>query len=251
MASRSYRPPTPFERTPPARRASGLALALALNLLLLLALIGIGAYRPTHKGGSPLRTIVVNLTSDQSEQADASEDVRPQPDEALPPPPPQKSPPPPPPIVVPQAPKIPPPRPLEMIELSRADYQRADIAKMPKASVASGGASFGDSKEAGRGPNGEVLYAAEWAREPTDAELGGYLPASAPDGYGVIACKTLPQNRVDDCIELESGPRGSRLAGAVRQAAWQFRVRPPRKNGKPMIGAWVTIRIDYVHERGR
>jgi protein TonB len=62
-----------------------------------------------------------------------------------------------------------------------------------------------------------------------------------------VACKTIPDNRVDDCIELDQYPHGSHLAAAVRQAAWQFRVRPPRKNGKPLIGSWVQIRIDYEH----
>ena len=52
------------------------------------------------------------------------------------------------------------------------------------------------------------------------------------------------RQRVEDCIELGQS-RGSRLASAVRQAAWQFRVKPPIKNGQPMIGEWVRIRIDY------
>jgi len=102
----------------------------------------------------------------------------------------------------------------------------------------------------GHGPHGEVLYAAEWAREPTDAELGGYLPHNAPDGWGLIACKTIPNDRVEDCIELGQDPPGSHLASAVRQAAWQFRVRPPRKNGRELVGSWVQIRIDYEHMGG-
>jgi periplasmic protein TonB len=152
----------------------------------------------------------------------------------------------PPPIVLPAKPTIQPDRPLEMIEMSKEDYAAADIGKVPKSSA---GAGAGDSEAVGRGPHGEVLYAAEWARHPTDAELSGYLPASAPDGWGLIACRTIPDNRVEDCVELDQSPRGSHLASAVRQAAWQFRVRPPRKNGRPMIGEWVQIRIDYYTVR--
>ena len=106
------------------------------------------------------------------------------------------------------------------------------------------------SEEVGRGPNGEILYAAEWAREPTNAELAGYIPANAPEGSGLVACKTIPGNRVDNCIELGDSPRGTHLARAVRLAAWQFRVRPPRKGGHAMIGQWVRIRIDYYNSGG-
>jgi protein TonB len=129
------------------------------------------------------------------------------------------------------------------IEISPQDFAAGDLHTLPKAG---GGASAGDSEEVGRAPNGEILYAAEWARRPTNAELGGYLPRNAPDGWGMIACKTVPGLRVDECIELDQSPRGSHLAGAVRQAAWQFRVRPPRKNGVPRVGTWVRIRIDYT-----
>jgi protein TonB len=149
----------------------------------------------------------------------------------------------PPPIVIPAKPTVRQDKPLDMIEMSKDELAAADLLNLPK----SGSGSAGDSEEVGRGPHGEVLYAAEWAREPTNAELSGYLPKNMPaDGYGLIACKTIPGNRVDDCVELEQRPAGSHLASAVRQAAWQFRVRPPRKNGRPMIGEWVRIRIDYI-----
>ena len=134
---------------------------------------------------------------------------------------------------------LPPRHNLPWIEMSSSDMAAADISNLKAAP------GEADSEEVGRGPHGEVLYAAEWARRPTHAELGGYLPANAPDGWGLIACKTIPGNRVEDCVELDQSPRGSHLASAVRQAAWQFRVRPPRKNGKPMVGEWVRIQITY------
>lgn len=140
-------------------------------------------------------------------------------------------------------------RPLDLIPMTKEELAAADIRNLPKAGTGSGsgsGTSAGDSQVVGRGPNGDVLYAADWARKPTNAELGGYLPPNAPEGYGLVACKTLPQNRVDDCIELENYPRGSHLASAVRQAAWQFRVRPPRKNGRDLVGEWVKIQIFYT-----
>lgn len=246
MASRSYqfRAP-PFDHASPQRRASGLALALGVNLLLLLVLLGIGAFRPTPP--KPSSAIVVDMLpqANEREAARAKQKAVQKPLERERPQPPR------PPKIPPITSPIPPRVPLQMIELTKEDYAASDIGKLPKAEAgAASGSSAGDSQVAGRGPHGETLYAAEWARKPTDAELGGYLPANAPDGFGLIACKTAPQNRVEDCIELENHPRGSRLASAVRQAAWQFRVRPVRKNGRPMIGEWVSIRIDYTRTRG-
>ena len=150
-----------------------------------------------------------------------------------------------------------PERPLDLLIVTREVYEASDIAKLGSNapgysksadSGAAGGSSPGDSERVGTAPNGEPLYAAEWYREPTDTELAAYLPKRMPDngGWGLVACKTAERYRVTDCVELGQGPAGSHLAGAVRQAAWQFMVRPPRIGGKPMIGEWVRIRIDYT-----
>ena len=45
---------------------------------------------------------------------------------------------------------------------------------------------------------------------PTPTELGGYLPKNASDGFGLIACKTIAGDRVEDCVELGQTP-GSEL----------------------------------------
>jgi protein TonB len=236
----AYRLPSPYERPPLSRRASGFGLALGLNLLLLFLLLGLGVRIQLPKGGSS--ALVVDLIP-QAERGEVKQD-RPKPvtqHDARPVPKP-------PPIVLPAKPTITVEKPLPMIELSHEEYAPADVRALPKSATAS--ASANDSEAVGRGPNGEVLYAAEWAREPTNQELGFYLPRNAPDGYGLIACKTYPRNRVDDCVALESYPASAHLANAVLNAAWHFKVRPPRKNGKAMVGEWVRIRIDYVRSDG-
>lgn len=214
-------------------------------MVLLIVLLGIGAMR----SGPPLRpsdALIVNLVPESSSAAAQTEKTEVRKPLTRPVPPRPRIP-----HVLPIKPPIPIEHPLDLIPMTKAEMAAADITRLPKANTGSGSGSgsAGDSQAVGRGPNGETLYAAEWAREPTDAELRGYLPHNAPDGYGLIACKTLPQNRVDDCVELDQSPRGSHLASAVRQAAWQFRVRPPRKNGRTLIGEWVQIRIDYITTR--
>lgn len=144
-----------------------------------------------------------------------------------------------------------------VLYLTKRDFASADIGKAPPAPP--GGSSAkgdqGDGRDSGaadsavasgHGPAGQRLYVAEWYRRPTDAELSPYLPRDfAGSGWGLISCRTAPGYRVEDCQELGDSPPGSRLAGAVRQAAWQFRVRPPRVGGKEMVGEWVAIRITY------
>ncbi len=233
----SYRLSSPGERTPFQRRVVGLALAVGVNLVLLLVLLTLGVIPVKLPTATPALVVdLIPAPSPSPERASVAAKARTTPH----PLPPRK------PKAVPEKPRLPTLHPLDMIEMSNEEFAAADISKLPKSSEGSGAS---DSKVVGRGPDGEVLYAAEWARKPTDAELSGYLPRNAPDGYGLIACKTIPENRVDDCIELGNDPPGSHLASAVRQAAWQFRVRPPRKNGRPLIGSWVRIRIDYYTAR--
>jgi protein TonB len=109
----------------------------------------------------------------------------------------------------------------------------------------SGGASSRDSERVGTAPNGEPLYAAAWYREPRNDELRGYLSTASGPGWGLIACRTAPDYRVEDCVALDEYPNGSQINRALLAAAWAFRVRPPRLGGRSLVGAWVRIRIDY------
>jgi protein TonB len=155
-------------------------------------------------------------------------------------------------------PITPPPPPVpsaNVMWIPRSAYVSTDLVNAPKGTAApalnpgSGRSDAGDSDVAsGRGPHGEILYAAEWYKRPSDAQLDPYIPVRdrGKNGWGLIACKTVAAYHVEDCQELGDSPRGSGLAGAVRQAAWQFLVRPPRVGGKSMVGAWVSIRVDYI-----
>lgn len=151
----------------------------------------------------------------------------------------------------PPRPAVKPPPPDDNIpgflHLSSSDFAASDIGKLPRG--ASTGSTQGNSRVAagpGEGPGGVQLFEAEWYREPTDAELSAYLPPSRPrSGWGIVACQTIEHYHVDNCQQIGESPPGSGFARAVRQAAWQFLVRPPRIDGKPQIGSWVRIRIEY------
>ena len=106
-----------------------------------------------------------------------------------------------------------------------------------------------DTPRVGTAPNGQPLYAAEWYRKPYDSELSGYLSTAQGPGWGLIACKTAPEFKVDNYVALDESPDHSNIARAVLAAAWQFKVRPPRLGGRSLVGAWVRIRIDYEIRR--
>ncbi|WP_336958589.1 hypothetical protein [Sphingobium aquiterrae] len=136
------------------------------------------------------------------------------------------------------------------LTLTSKDFAAADIGSLQShRGAGSAGAGNGGSSSTygpGEGPGGVQLFEAEWYRKPTNAELAGYLPHDAPrKGWGLVACKTVENYHVDNCQALGEAPLGSGFARAIRQAAWQFLVRPPRVDGKPQVGSWVRIRIDY------
>lgn len=163
------------------------------------------------------------------------------------------------PVVVPVVEK-PPPLPvppvptLEFVRMTRQDLASLDRA-LASRSAGEGDGKAGDrageesgsGEGAGEGPGGERLYTAQWYRRPTQAELSPYLPAGMKAaGWGMIACQMVENYRVENCREIGQAPLGSGLARAVRQAAWQFRVLPPRLGGRVIKGAWVRIRIEYT-----
>lgn len=231
-------------------------LALAVEALLILAVVSIGFYTvlPRPKPGSRLVSIAIkadNEAKPQPRQKAAAADparkaLQPQQrriDNA---------------VVMPQpAPAA--PQPPAFIPIPRDQMAALDISRIPRQAAPPAAQKAlmgpvdsgvpGDSKRVGSAPNGQPLYAAAWYREPTDAELAGYLSTADGPGYALIACRTAPEWRVENCVALDEFPSGSNLARAVLAAAWQFKVRPPRLGGVYKVGEWVRIRIDYEFRR--
>ena len=139
----------------------------------------------------------------------------------------------------------------EAVDITKLPNQREALAAAEGTGDSGTGADSETAYGPGGGPNGETLYNAQWQREPTHAEMAFYLPRGAPQGaWAIIACRTVEKFRVEDCAELGETPPGSGLARAVREASWQFRVRPPRVGGRVMVGAWVRIRFDFTTTGG-
>lgn len=221
-------------------RASALALALVAVALIILALIELGILPPpTPRDFHPLQTFdVVPIL--RAPVQPVSRVVKP----AGSPPPKAKPKPQPTPATAPI------PSPPAFIQMDSTSFAATDIGKIAPAAGANDGAGSGKDSVAaygpGEGPGGAPLYYAEWYREPSHAELSTYMPASGPPtGYALIACKTVAAYHVDNCRVLGETP-GSGFGRAMRRAAWQFLVRPPRRGGQVLVGAWVRIRIDFT-----
>ena len=230
------------------RRTLALSLAILITSFLLLMLLFFDAGKPPEKREE--RVIVVSLEPAGAAEKENSAEPEPAAEKATSPQPePEQTP--------PAEPAKPPPLPKATPPIATPSERPQPPAPPPKAVRPPGGpvygppdtrrssSSSGDSEVVGTAPNGEPLYAATWYREPSDGELRGYLSTASGPGWGLIACRTAPDYRVEDCVGLDEYPNGSQINRAVLAAAWQFQVRPPRRGGRLLVGSWVRIRIDY------
>ncbi|SOB87194.1 protein TonB [Sphingomonas guangdongensis] len=244
--SSSYRPAGSI-----GSRAGAILLSAILLLLLLLALLWLGAgLREPGDPGRALATFDVasgekaEISARRTEQPRRVTERRPQPERPRPAP------------VAPPPPVEPPVALPDFMRMSRSDFAATDIGRIARDPGAASGTTLADvgggnstPGEPGAAPGGETLYPAEWYREPTRAELATYMPPRTTEGWGMIVCRTIDRFHVEDCRELGESP-GSGLARMMRQAAWQFLVRPPTVNGKPKTGTWVRIRFDIRRAAG-
>ena len=228
--------PADWRRPDPRQRALIIGLTLLAETLFLLMLLGLGPASWSERKDKSTPTEVVFVPEaaapvpDKAAPEAASKATKQKPVERVPPIPPSplaKSP---------------------YLKLTREEYAAADISNLGSAGGQGSAASGASSASVGTGPGGATLYLAEWYRKPTHAELAYYLPKDgAPQGsWAEVVCKTIPDNRVENCQALGESPPGSGLARAIRLAGWQFRIRPTRIDGKPLIGTWVKVHIDFT-----
>lgn len=230
-----------LRRAPARRRVVTLAVVAGLHLLLILLLLLLAPQLP--KGGERAAMEAFNI------RAPAATPAAPKPTPQR-----QRS-------KAPTQPRTSPvPRPIVTVPsdsnwtigdpaLAGFDLRKAPRAPADEATGEQVAQASDESPVVGTAPDGSKLYRAEWQREPTEQELAFYVKDKAQRGaWGVIACKTAARYTVEDCREIDEWPRGSGLSRAIVAAAWQFRVKPPRLNGEPMIGSWVSIRISFGEE---
>jgi protein TonB len=244
------------------RKAASLAIALLLEALIVLLLITLGARIAGDPEGKEVVTEfkAVEFAAPPEPEPEPATDAPPETSEVTPqdqplptPDPPRPSPlllnPAPAPEPPPPAPPPPQPEPKPSPSPSPKIAAKINPGRSYGPVDTGNPRTAGDSQRVGTAPNGEPLYAARWYREPTDKELSGYLSTANGPGSALIACKTVPDYYVEDCVFLGETPPGSQIGRAVMAAAWQFRVRPARIGGREQFGSWVRIRIDYTVRR--
>jgi protein TonB len=252
-------------RSGAGRRTFGIGAALLIEALLLFLLLSLGLEEPKGER-EPSITLVDVRTPDAADEVSEPSSAEPasqseqQPEPQRPP---AEQPPlprtalgaPRPPAEAQPAPL---PRPVLPEPEARSPAFELPASAAPPAArsgkvygpVDSGGSRASrDSERVGTAPNGEPLYAASWYREPERRMLSAYLSTARGPGWGLIACRTAPDYRVEDCVPLDEYPQGSQINRAVLAAAWEFRVRPARIGGRSQVGSWVRIRIDYSTDR--
>lgn len=249
MRSASYQLASDEGRAPLSRRAIALAVVIIVHCLLIAALI----YAARVKVQPPIVEAAIqmfNLLPPAEPRVAKAPKARAKASGGAAPRSPTKA---------PKAVKPPPKPPLVPLNESFDLAKVPQTPKAPESQTAGETTGIGVGKSSGpvygpvlgksTGPGGQTLYAAEWFRHPTHAELSTYMPHAPQDSWAEIACRTIDQYRVEDCTELDESPPGSGLSRGLRQAAWQFRIRPPRIDGKPQVGTWVRIRIDFTQAK--
>ena len=245
-----------WDRAELRRRGFGFAIALLLEALVIIAILSLSmrsAGPEAGKRGLSTFSLEAEAESASADKTNAETPVTKQAQREFTPPIPK-------PLLPPVNPvKAPPPSP-DYIKVSKSDFDAMDLSKLPangntgSGDAAGSGAGNKGMMGPGAGPGGAQLYPVAWLREPYDSELAPYLAAvkRVPPGASAdIACRMAEHNRVENCQIIGENPRGTGLAKALRLAAWQFLVKPPRINNKPQLGVWVRIHFDFgVREAG-
>ncbi len=246
----AYSEPTDWSREDIRRRGIGLFIALLLECIIIIGILSLSMRAGGPTGSRGLSTFSLQAEAESASSADKSEtktpitkvqksDVAP----SIPPP-----------LLPPVNPiKVPPANP-DFIKVSKSEFDAMDLSKLP----ANGSSGSGEGKGSGQGnkgmmgpglgPGGAQLYPVAWLREPYDSELSPYLATIKripPGASADIACRMAEHNRVENCQIIGESPRGTGLAKALRLAAWQFLVKPPRIDNKPQLGVWVRIHFDF------
>ena len=247
----AYSEQTDWSRDDIKRRGIGFVIALLLEAIIIIAILSLSMRAGGPAAGSRgLSTFSLEAEAESAASADKSETKTPVAKKVES----EVTPPIPKPLLPPINPvKVPPPNP-DFIKVSKSEFDAMDLSKLPAGGASGSGEGKGSGQGSkgmmgpGLGPGGAQLYPVAWLREPYESELAPYLAAIKripPGASADIACRMAAYNRVENCQIIAENPRGTGLAKALRLAAWQFLVKPPRIDNKPQLGVWVRIHFDF------